>query len=498
MPVKYTIGRFFLIAACSVLTLTGLSLCAQSIGGMEDESGKAICITPSGLFLFGEDRVEDLDQEQLWMLHLNENYVVDLSVYHGWPNRDKVQAAMALKDGNMVFIGDSWYAPGPGTHGDVYVNKVSPSGELIWSSYIGGSGNDFAFGVTEDENGRIWVVGNMRTYSFVGGSFVAKLSQTGELLFLIEGEEDYNGIGRDIVAAQNGFLYLLTEKNGFAAEYATSNEFFGPQPTECRLKKLDKNGNLLWDKRLGGFQYNTVSRVFHKDGFVYVLGSSMDNSIGSFDMVLYKYDANGNFYWRKRFGDVGYEYGLGIDIDDDGNMILCGATGSSVPANVEKGFLVMLDNQGSILWEKVVPGELGLRMNAVAFLDNGNVGVVGTEVKSNGIYGLPHKDLWFQTYNLDGVPQGGILNDDTIESHVIISSIQVFPVPATDLVHFEANMEGLIGTITLYNLRGEMLLKAPFENQISVDLMRAGIPSGSYLYDIETDSYRQRGPFLVK
>ncbi len=73
---------------------------------------------------------------------------------------------------------------------DVYVTKLDPSGNLVYSTYFGGSGDDVATAMTVDSSGNIYVTGSTTSkdfpvtpgvYAVAGGSFVFKLNPDGSL-----------------------------------------------------------------------------------------------------------------------------------------------------------------------------------------------------------------------------------------------------------------------------------------------------------------------------
>ena len=69
---------------------------------------------------------------------------------------------------------------------DAFVAKLSPSGALLWNTFLGGSAADYAYGVTVDANGNLYVTGSsadtwgspLNAYSAGDDAFVARLNSS--------------------------------------------------------------------------------------------------------------------------------------------------------------------------------------------------------------------------------------------------------------------------------------------------------------------------------
>ncbi|NLF56048.1 MAG: hypothetical protein GX580_00240 [Candidatus Hydrogenedens sp.] len=81
------------------------------------------------------------------------------SAYLGGAAFDHVRAAAADRDGNLLLAGytasagwtaNGWDTSHNGGTNDGFVVKLSPSGAHLWSTYLGGSGNDQCHGVAVD------------------------------------------------------------------------------------------------------------------------------------------------------------------------------------------------------------------------------------------------------------------------------------------------------------------------------------------------------------
>lgn len=135
--------------------------------------------------------------------------------------------------------------------------------------------------------------------------------------------------------------------------------------------------NWLYAKSIGGSNYEeSKALTIDGNGNVFMVGTFKSSSLAvgtytfnntssysSNDIIIVKYDPNGNLLWAKSFGGGGFDEGRGLDIDGSGNIYLTGGFGSSSIAfgtatltNTYSSsfFLVKFDSNGSELWAKKV------------------------------------------------------------------------------------------------------------------------------------------------
>jgi hypothetical protein len=119
--------------------------------------------------------------------------------------------------------------PEPGGGGDAFIAKLGPTGEVVYATYLGGSGFDQGFGIAADPSGAVSVMGATESSDFPkarplpdgcvpqGGSpcrFVARLGPTGEklgfsTLFGRTWLTIFDSGGGPIAAGPRGETYLL-------------------------------------------------------------------------------------------------------------------------------------------------------------------------------------------------------------------------------------------------------------------------------------------------
>jgi hypothetical protein len=164
---------------------------------------------------------------------------------------------------------------------DAFVAKLNPTGStLVYSTYVGGSGDDKGFGIAVDGLGSAYVVGSTTSPEFspVGESdiFVTKLNPTGDqrVYFATIGGSG-NDVGHSIAVDQNGNAYLTgsTESNNFTTANPSQGNMGGGNQ-DAFVTKLNGTGStLLFSTFLGGTGNEVgLGLVIDSDKNIYVGG----------------------------------------------------------------------------------------------------------------------------------------------------------------------------------------------------------------------------------
>src|SRR5690348_9915652 len=172
---------------------------------------------------------------------------------------------------------------------DAFVAKLNPGGNsLIYCTYLGGRGDDRAFGVAVDSTGNAYVTGWTSSSAFptaspaqsalAGGrdAFVAKLNPTGSALVYSTylggaGNDSGNGIAAD--SAGNAYVAGDTYSFNFPTlnPYQTSNR--GQQ--NAFVAKLNSFGALVYSTYLGGNGNDRAASIaIDGSGDAYVTGGT--------------------------------------------------------------------------------------------------------------------------------------------------------------------------------------------------------------------------------
>ena len=119
--------------------------------------------------------------------------------------------------------------------------------------------------------------------------------------------------------------------------------------------RLDKNGDILWQKSFGGKQPDWANSIIQTkdDGFVLVAGT-MSYGAGSCDIWCLKLKGDGSTVWQKTYGCTGYDNPLDTQSLGDAFCVL-GSTESAITGT--DLWLLKIDLHGTIIWDRVYGGK---------------------------------------------------------------------------------------------------------------------------------------------
>ena len=258
---------------------------------------------------------------------------------------------------------------------DAFVTEVSPTGALVYSTYLGGSLSDYGTGIAVDSSGNVYVSGytyssnfptqNALQSSLAGGSdiFITKFTPgSSALLFSTYLGGSSNDRALAMVVDSSGNIYLTGDTqspnfpvtatayqstlvgtdNAFVTKVAPggstlvfSTLFGGSQTDQATAMALDSAGNIY----ITGF---TQSSNFPRlDSFQNVLGISGAGTCGSTNLVnvpintlcadafVAKFAPSGIPVYSSFLGGSNTDSGQGIAVDSSGAAYVVGETYSS-------------------------------------------------------------------------------------------------------------------------------------------------------------------------
>ncbi|MCP5102634.1 MAG: hypothetical protein GY950_04610 [bacterium] len=243
---------------------------------------------------------------------------------------------------------------------DIFITKLSASGNsLLYSTYLGGSGDDRVWGFTADADGCAYVVGITGSTDFPtqnavqntnGGNhdgFVAKLSAQGDsLVYSTYLGGIHNDRASGIAVDAGGCAYVCghTPSPGFPILNAFQDTHAG-YGDGFIAKFSASGGSLIYSTYLGGDAYDSCAGIaLDSDGCVYVTGytdsTDLPTTQNAFQPTVPTPQWGNAFVARLSASGTGLDYltylgGSGLDIveglavDGNGCAYVTGSTQSS-------------------------------------------------------------------------------------------------------------------------------------------------------------------------
>jgi len=422
--------------------------------------------------------------------------------------------------GNIYITG--WYASSTisfgtstltngGLGNDVFIVKLSSLGTELWSKTAGGTSSDRGYGITVDPSGNVFTTGafmsptiNFGTGILTNASatndfFITKHDTNGNTLWAKKAGGTNADTGFSIASDSLGDVYATGAFASSSIDFgsgALANSTTGTQ--DIFVVKYDGLGNAVWSNRSGGSADDAANGIAVKKNDVYVTGGFSsasitfstttlnNNSAGTSDVFLAKYDLNGNLIWANSAGDADSDAGNSVAIDTLGIAFITGffisnsiTFGGNALTNSGAGyrelFVTAYNSNGNVAWAKTAGGgtfdEVG---NTITVNNTGAIYVGG--MFNSGSVSFDANTL-FKGCG-DDVFVAKLLGpvSDVTEEY-LKDELLVYPNPSEGKFTIEAE-----GEIIFYNSLGEIVLTEKLDNKNNFDLSTHA--NGVYMYRV--------------
>jgi fibronectin type 3 domain-containing protein len=296
---------------------------------------------------------------------------------------------------------------------DAFIAKLNPTGsDLVYSTFLGGSGVDVGFSIDVDIFGNAYVTGSTWSPDFPNttgafdnyynsGSdvFVTKLNPAGtDLIYsTFLGESGYE-CGWGIVVDSDEYVYVTGETNsdGFPTNVNAYDRTFNGSSDVFMTKFNPDGSDYIYSTFLGG---NGIDSGFGIKvdiaGNAYITGSAgpgFPNTTGAYDTTynsgsdafVTKLNPSGtNLVYSTYIGGMSAESGKDIDIDSNGYVYITGSTQSADFPNTTGSFDNEYNGLGDSFISKLIPSATDLVYSTFIGGTNTDEGL-GIAVDSNG------------------------------------------------------------------------------------------------------------------
>lgn len=343
----------------------------KTYGGSDDDRGFDLIQTSDGGFaMLGKSKSNDLDVSEnsgfddFWVSKLDSNGSISWEYSYGFAGSDTPNSIIQTRDNGYLLTGvlDVSASNGQGDRhaavrqrhagGDYWAVKLNSSGVREWSNYYGGSFTDTAYDAIQTQDNGYIIIGSSDSndvdISNSNGGYdfwVVKISNTGSLVW----EKTFGGSEIDearAITSSNDGNYLIVGDTRSDDLNISQNA----GAADLWLIKITPEGTLLWEKTIGGTNFDVGRSVSKTQDNGFLISGSSRSSDGNLttnkglnDAWVLKIDSGGDIKWHKSIGgsetDFFYD---SVELNDQTIVAVGNSNSSNEDINENKGFTDLL------------------------------------------------------------------------------------------------------------------------------------------------------------
>ena len=297
---------------------------------------------------------------------------------YGGDDTDRAKGVVALEKGDVAVVGTckSFGAK----QSDICVTRVNAKGKIVWRKMLGGKNMDIAAGISRSADGNILVVGTSRSFSKKRDRdfYVAKISLDGKGIWQNTFGRERAEYGRAIAGTDDGGAIVVGETESFGNGYK-----------DIFIVKINKNGNMVSEAKMGGEKEELVRGLTRTlDGSLVMVGSREIDRVGDSDFFVLKMDQNGKKIWARTYGGEYEDILNGVTPTLDGGIVAAGSTRSWGSKQTDLTVL-KFSKEGKLIWHKIYGYKRYDFANAVTVTRDGDFIIAGgTDSMGEGVYDI--------------------------------------------------------------------------------------------------------------
>ncbi len=409
---------------------------------------------------------------------------------------------------------------------DIFLIKYDSNGNLLWLRTAGCTTDvyqgDMGTSVGVDANNDVYITGHFESTAYFGNDsliavgnkdvFLAKYNTNGVLQWTTS-VKGPNGILWPVIDVKDSIVLSAT---GYGDIYFPNDTIYAQGNIgSAFVSKYDLNGNFHWMREMGGTQnlprpaiavdslrniyYATsISDTFDIDGIKHIPNQQLSPNFS--DILLVKFDVNGNTQWVRQAGGKLNDIGYNICVDPKCNQVVLSGyvddnaifSNDSVVVNGLQDFYVCkYDQQGTLIWlnqtvnaDGVTEAYLGgdIAMNSAGHIymaaNFRNSMVVGTDTG----YAAGNDITMF----LSRLSDHGTQSDcnfiyTTANDELMGKGVMVYPNPTSD--RMVVDVRSTVHQIDVYDYAGKRIRSI---NQPNREIEVSNLPTGLYIMKVYT------------
>jgi len=311
---------------------------------------------------------------------------------------------------------------------DGYITKSNIYGQELWTAFVGGNGNDFCTAVTATNDDHVVVTGYSSSTnlsfgpvasSYSGGNrdgFCSKFTKDGELVWTVYIGGNGDDYTQDLAIDAEGNIFLVGKTSSIAVPHQSQIQAnYGGGTFDGFLAQISPTGEINKFSYLGGSGTDEIKDVtFDRDGNLCICGSTAGVDLlssvttmpyfgGVSDAFITCLNSDLQINWAEYVGGAGADLFNTIALDTAGNIVVGGNTNSGPIAFLDNSGVLAPNNTdamlmsfspvGTLLWSQFVTGSGAESVKDIHVDLFGNIYVGGTTESAN----LPVEEAFQET-----------------------------------------------------------------------------------------------------
>ncbi|MEO1805384.1 MAG: OmpA family protein [Bacteroidota bacterium] len=430
--------------------------------------------------------------------------------YIGGSETESLGDLHQTSDGGFILVGTTKSSDGDLSlnrgGSDIMVAKLDAKARIEWVRTLGTKYNDHGNAVRELPNGDYLLGGDIGAPKPVGEElphagyecYLARLSPTGN----VKWTQYYGGTGNEKVVD----IQVLGDNNFLIISNSDSKDLDVGQSMgekDAWLFMIDGAGEMIWQTSFGGEKDDDIQcSIIDREGNIVMGGTTfsqgglIQEQKGNGDIWMVKLTPKGQLIWSKTFGGSRAEGINDIRLTRDDQYIVCGLTKSrTTDGDIElnqgyfDGWLLKISEQGTRLWSRTIGYEGKDVLTAIQALPEGGflaLGYAKQDVKGFPLPGFHGgTDMWLCNF---GDPFNGKVKP-FVTPPVLVGTIKDRktgrPIEATITLTDNRTLDSLTSTNS-DPMDGTFTLLMPAYGLVSINVMGEGYMFFGQNYQMDT------------
>lgn len=517
MKHHYPFFKYIALVLCmySVQLFSQDILWEKSIGGKHaDYLFDAVPTADYGFILAGSSlsgktgKKIDANQGDLdyWLWKMNEKGDLEWQKSYGGTGSDLLQRIQLTNDGGFILVGTSNSPKGEhkkeDSRGqeDIWVLKLDAKGVEEWQKTIGGSSQEMVQSVSQTADGG-YIIGASSASELSGEKettsrgamdyWIIKLDKKGK----IEWQQTYGGLYNDFLKSieqthEGGYIVGGYSNSPESGDKTNRNYGIG----DYWILKLDKSGNLEWQKTLGGDKDDQLATLIQTRDSDFILGGNSNSGVsetksksnrGGTDFWVIKLDKDGEEIWQQTYHFGKSDILTSIVENEDKTLLIAGFAKSEVNGtkktdkeDINDYVFIKTKADGEEIFKRTAGSNGEEIMRKVIITRDGGYLLTGTssgEASRDKKSAIGSQDFWVVK----------LKDKDKRKEDKLV--IEAFPNPTAQYTNVIIGYEYEKGTCSVFDLAGRQLQSFDIAKERTIPVDLGGLPEGIYVIEIKTN-----------